>query len=361
MRSAVIQGLLDRLLGRGQAAVTVPPLDGALKPNNHLEEAPAGIAATAPDNLTEWNGQLVYSSGSRIGSADGGTNFDAGGAVTAMASSPAGLLAVATEGGGISVRRADGTTSLVTSPNEKQFGCTTAIAFSGDDTLFACVGSAVNPASAWTRDLLDGGRSGSLWRIDLASGRKTSLTNGLAWPNGVIVTADGDCIVSESWQKRLVKVSSNGTVRGQVIEDLPGYPGRLSPSGRGGCWLSVFAPRSQLIEFVLRELAYRRAMMKEVEPALWIAPALSSGKSVLEPMQGGALKQMGQLKPWAPTQSYGLVVELDRAFVPVRSMHSRAGGRRHGITSAVEHGGSLWVSSRGGDELVSLDLATRGE
>ena len=101
--------------------------------------------------------------------------------------------------------------------------------------------------------------------------------------------------------------------------------------------------------------------MRTVEPQLWIAPSLRSGRSFREPMQGGALKQMGILKPWAPTFSYGLVVELSESFVPLRSMHSRAGGRRHGITSAVEHDGHLWVSSKGGDEIVLLDLQERAE
>lgn len=361
MRSEAIQGFIDRLLGRGQAAVTVPPLDGALKPNNVLEEAAAGLAVTAPDNLVEWSGRLLFSSGSRIHSTDGRTRFDVRGAVTAMASSPGGLLAVATDAEGISIKRLDGSLTRLTRPEASAFDCTTAMVFAGERTLFACVGSAENPIDRWTHDLLEGGRTGSLWRIDLDSGDATSLTTGLAFPNGVVLAADGGCIVSESWQKRLVKISTTGAVSGQVIEDLPGYPGRLSHSARGGYWLSVFAPRSQLIEFVLREPAYRRAMMSEVDPALWIAPALSTGKSVLEPMQGGALKQMGLLKPWAPTQSYGLVVELNAAFVPVRSMHSRAGGKRHGITSAVERAGTLWVTSKGGDELVALDVSDKAE
>jgi hypothetical protein len=46
--------------------------------------------------------------------------------------------------------------------------------------------------------------------------------------------------------------------------------------------------------------------------------------------------------------------------VPVRSFHSRAGGKRHGITSAIEAGGKLWVTAKGGDEVVAIDLGTRG-
>jgi hypothetical protein len=115
-----------------------------------------------------------------------------------------------------------------------------------------------------------------------------------------------------------------------------------------------------LIEFVLRERTYRNAMMAEVAPEYWIAPALRSNVSFKEPMQGGALKQMGILKPWAPTRSYGLVIELNDSFEATRSLHSRAAGRRHGVTTAVEMAGELWVTSKGGDEVLTIDLARRG-
>ena len=41
---------------------------------------------------------------------------------------------------------------------------------------------------------------------------------------------------------------------------------------------ALFAPRSQLVEFVLREPAYRQRMMAEVTAAFWVAPTLRSGQ-----------------------------------------------------------------------------------
>jgi hypothetical protein len=142
-----------------------------------------------------------------------------------------------------------------------------------------------------------------------------------------------------------------------VLTALPGYPSRLAPRAMGGAWLCLFAPRNQLVEFVRREPAYRRAMMAEVPKEFWIAPALASGMSFCEPMQGGALKQMGILKPWAPTRSYGLVVALDEDHRPVESFHSRTGGRRHGLTSVAEHGSRLVVASKGGDEIIAIAIS----
>jgi len=121
-------------------------------------------------------------------------------------------------------------------------------------------------------------------------------------------------------------------------------------------WLSIFAPRSQLIEFVLREPAYRRRMMAEINPDYWIAPALANSRSFLEPLQGGGVKQMGVLKPWAPSRSYGLVVKLDAAWQPVLSLHSRADGTRHGTTSVLEMEGNLYIASKGGDAILSVPV-----
>jgi hypothetical protein len=38
-----------------------------------------------------------------------------------------------------------------------------------------------------------------------------------------------------------------------LLSDLPAYPGRIAPAPDGGFWLALFAPRNQLVEFVLRE------------------------------------------------------------------------------------------------------------
>ncbi len=50
-------------------------------------------------------------------------------------------------------------------------------------------------------------------------------------------------------------------------------------AGGGGFWLSFFAVRTHLVEFVLREDDFRQEMMKTIpNPAYWISPALASGE-----------------------------------------------------------------------------------
>jgi hypothetical protein len=208
----------------------------------------------------------------------------------------------------------------------------------------------------WQRDLLESGSSGSVSTLNLLDGTYLLVADGLGFPYGVLLREGGaEAVIAESWKNRLLSVDLRSKSAPKLVLDgLTGYPSRLSPRIGGGAWLTVFAPRSQLIEFVLREKTYRRAMMAEVNPEFWIAPAFYSGRSFSEPMQGGALKQMGVLKPWAPTRSYGLVVELDPDLEPIRSMHSRAGGSRHGITSCQQFGDELLMTSRGGDEIIAI-------
>ena len=100
--------------------------------------------------------------------------------------------------------------------------------------------------------------------------------------------------------------------------------------------------------------------MAEVPVPFWVAPKLRSGRSFYESLQGGGIKHLGMVKPWAPTMSAGLCVKLDRAFQPRFSLQSRADGRTHGVTSATEHEGRVFVAARGDGVVVALPLPTAG-
>lgn len=139
------------------------------------------------------------------------------------------------------------------------------------------------------------------------------------------------------------------------MPDLPAYPARLTRAGDGGFWLALFAPRRQLTEFVLGEDDYRRDMMATIAPEAWIGPDFAATRDDRQPLQAGSVRQMGIMKPWAPSRSYGLVAKLDRTMTLVASLHSRADGRRHGITAVAEHGGFLYAASRGSGALLRLE------
>lgn len=351
---AAFHRAMDALWGRGEYSVTVPSMDGALRPNARLDEAPALLELADVDNLTIGaRGSIYFTSGRTLltWSDKSGTAVlgEFSSAISALAADRKGRLALALDTGGLALRDENGGADRAI--HELANASATALTFASDGSLLACIGSSTNPASAWKRDLMSLGATGSVWRIAPA-GKAKRIGDGLAFPSGVEVARDGSVVVSEAWRHRLIR--RNGNKRWEpVLIDLPGYPSRLSRAPSGGWWLSVFAPRSQMIEFVLREKIYRERMMASVDEAFWMAPTLRAGKSFKEPLQGGGVRHLGIQKPWGPTRSYGLLVRLDHQFHPIKSLHSRSDGKRHGITSAVETNGRLLVTAKGDGVLFS--------
>ena len=61
----------DRLLGRGDATITVPSFDGALKPNQILEKAETIAQFEAPEDLATDGNALYVADGTAILRRDG--------------------------------------------------------------------------------------------------------------------------------------------------------------------------------------------------------------------------------------------------------------------------------------------------
>lgn len=360
-----IRSFIDRRLGRGEAAITIPILDGPLMPNTALDEAGIWAEVSRADNLVATEKGLICSSGSelrRLDWSEAGTKtiLEVPGEITALAEG-LGMLAIGVDGQGVLIkggqndgRRFDGTAGE--GPRYP-----TSLAFLDSTTVLATEGSADNPALGWRRDLMEKRRSGSLWRLDLASGKATCVLGGLGWASGVATTGSRRIWVAESWRHRILSVDLETGRSTPVLEHLPAYPARIAPAANAGYWLSFYSIRNQLVEFILREDGYRRRMLAELPEAFWMAPALSSGVSFQEPMQGSQLKQMGVLKPYAATRSYGLVVQCDSQMRPIRSFHSRADGSAHGCVSVCERGDALYVASRGAGRILRLDDVAREE
>ena len=346
--------ILDPLLDffRGQA-VTIPPMDGALRPNTALDEADILKSCEEPDNIVSVAGKLICSSDGEIFAMNSGRLIASfGSAIAALAANSAGTIAVGLNAGGIVLHKGK-------APPLDDFNCPTALAFDGANDLYICNGSSTHGASEWAADLMQKNSSGSLWHVSLESGERRCLAKNLAFPYGLVVDAPHSrVIVSEAWRHRLVSIPMQGGMPKPVLAKLAGYPARITRKNSGGFILCLFAPRNRLIEFVLREDDYRNAMLGEIDSGYWIAPSLSASRSFLEPLQSGGVKTMGIHKPWSPSRSYGLIVELDNSFLPVTSYHSRANGTRHGITSAIEHEGKIIATSRGGNLILRISPET---
>jgi sugar lactone lactonase YvrE len=350
----------ERLLGRGDAAISVPVLDGALKSNRLIEDADVVAELDAPEDLASDGTSLFVADGARVLRVDGEGASTAAHTfertVSALACLPGGGIAVAL--GGHEVRVVGGAHDgrRFDAVDGKRLNAVNALAGTANGRLLATDGSQTNPPERWKHDVMELGRSGRLLEFDLGDGSARIRADGLAYAFGAGAVADDAAWVCESWRHHVVQIGGAQSGRA-VVDGLPGYPSRIAPAAGGGWWLTCFTLRTQLVEFVLREPAFRKRMLKEIDPRYWIAPALTSGNTYLEPMQGAHLKTMGVVKPWAPPRSYGLVIRLDDQGLIRYSLHSRFDGKHHGIVAAVERGGWLYLLCKGRGRLLRLSVA----
>lgn len=352
---------ISAFFGRSdEDALSVPPMDGVYKPNNLLDAAERVLDLPAIDNLAASPAGLHCSGGNSLFRIDLQTKaltllrqFD--GPISMLAASLSGDIAVAVEGTGMKLIRPNGEQRQLDLPRENT-SCVTAGLFDGEDTLLLTVGSRQHPMSDWKRDLMSHGATGLVIRHSISAGRTEIMQSGLAFPYGLARLEDGTVAVSESWRHRIIATGSGPRQR-PLLAELPAYPARLAPASDGGYWLALFAPRRQLTELVLSEDDYRMEMMATIPPDAWIGPDFADSGNEEQPLQSGSVRQMGIMKPWAPSRSYGMVVRLDAGMSPVASYHSRADGRMHGIASIAELDGSLYAASRGAGTLLRLDLS----
>src|SRR5580658_5516524 len=92
-----LEKALDGWLGRGEASITTPPMDGAFRPNARLDAAAAILETPAPDGLAVTSQGLIVSTGRSLLRVDKGTSapvasFDA--EITALTGLPDGGAAV---------------------------------------------------------------------------------------------------------------------------------------------------------------------------------------------------------------------------------------------------------------------------
>jgi sugar lactone lactonase YvrE len=359
---AAVREFANRFLGRGDATITVPSFDGALKPNQKLESAETLLACDAPEDLATDGQNLFIADGPRLmwlrdGKASPVRSFER--PISAMCCLPGGGLAVALAGREVHLYASPSAGTPSATFADASFNAINALALAGDNTLIVTDGSATCGVDDWARDLMELNRSGRVFRLDPAGKTVTPLAQGLGYAFGACAHGNG-MLVSESWRHRLVLVTPGASPR-VVLAHLPVYPSRLATAAGGGYWLTAFTARTQLVEFVLREPAYRRRMMAEIDPEYWVAPRLRSGISFKEPMQGAHIKTMGVIKPWAPPRSYGLVIRLNADGQPLYSLHSRVDGVNHGIVAATEMGDDLILIAKGPGRVLRLPLAGLAE
>lgn len=354
---------LEQVLFKDRDSHAIPSMDGAFGPNDRLERTPP-IDEPLPgaDAVAEGaDGAIYVSAGpkvwrlSGVGYADRAVFAEFDSDVGALACHPDGRLLACTARG-LTAVHSDGRKSMLAAAEGEPLHCLTAVTTAPDGSIFASDGSTRHGAADWCVDLMERNSLGRIIACGPGLEDVRVLLRHRNYPAGLAVAPDGHLWFTEAFAHSLsrARISAPGDIAAPetVIRNMPGYPSRLGRSADGGFWLSLFAVRTHLVEFVLREDDFREEMMRTIPQAYWIAPALPSTRDCLEPLQLGGLRALGIEKPWAPPRSYGLLARLDADGEVVESLHSRVGGKHHGITAAIETAQGVVIVSKGSGRVL---------
>jgi hypothetical protein len=344
--------LLRRMFRRDQpSGAPAMTLEGVLGPNGVLDDA-SGITVNAPNALAvAGDGRLLFSSGSAIYAlAKWGEaphlwrSFER--PVTALFASPGGLVAVGLADNALLVLDPAGREVPGWSP-PADLGTVTDGLFLSEGELALVESGYGTVADVLARATWDPVPCGRVQQMS-AAGESRLLAGGMHAPMGIARDDKGDLVVTESERARIVDIA--GRIR---LSGYPGYLGRLRQTP-GGYVMACLARRDPLIEFLKTEHDFVAQMRENIPPHHWIAPRANPNFSHDFPIEMGATRLFGEIKPWAPSFSYGLVIALDKALMPVGAAHSRADGRRHAIADALSWNGDIIAVAAGSGELLNL-------
>lgn len=330
-------------------------LEGVLGPNNRLDEAAAIHVETPGALCISAEGLLLFSSGTQIhrlrrwGEApELWARFDR--PVTALSSSADGFVAVGLQGGAIAVMDASGQTVDGWRAPPDLVSVSDCVFLSRDEIAVVDNGyrddQSVLSLAPW--DEVARGRVVVIGRVK----EPRIETRALHCPMGITHDFAGGLIVSQLERGSIVDLSG-----GTIQSGYPGYLGRIRKTDTGYV-MACLSRRDPLIEFLKTEPSFVSAMKANLDPRYWIAPRATPEISHDFPIELGAARLFGDVKPWAPSFSYGLVIELDEKLMPVASAHSRADGNRHAIRDVCSWNGDLIAISGASSEILNLGFGS---
>lgn len=253
----------------------VGPEHIAIGPDGMLYAAVASgrILRMAPDG----SAQTVFA---QTGGRVLGFDFDAQGRLIA-ADAMKGLLAISADGQHTTlladhvgpddpIRYADG---VVVAPDGR-------IYFTDASQRFApaTLGSTFE---ASVLDILEQAATGRVLVFDPASGRTQVVARGLAFANGIALSADGRTLfVNETGKYRVWKISTEARdlsvqapspLAQVLLDNLPGYPDNLMRGRDGRIWLGLAKPRNPTID-KLADQPFLRQVTLRLPRSMWPVP-----------------------------------------------------------------------------------------
>lgn len=184
-----------------------------------------------------------------------------GGRPLGLAFAPDGRLVVANHGIGLQAISPDGRVETLVDEvagnrilfaNDLDISETGVVYFSDSSFRYNTTTLGTESSSYLLPDAIDGRASGRLLSHDLATGRSEVLLDGVHFPNGVALTADGSALwVAESNRYRVFEYDlATGATR-SVYENLPGTPDNIDRDTDGRMLLAIYERNPALDSLVL--------------------------------------------------------------------------------------------------------------
>jgi hypothetical protein len=328
------------------------PLEGILGPNSLLDEAPS-LSIEKPEALAiAADGPLLISTGSSVLSLEAWGRepqrlLSFSHRVTALTASPQGQVAVGVETGEVHIYDQGRDQPVWTLPASPGNGPAVDCMFLGKDELAVVRSGYASVREALAMSPWETARTGTVTGHS-RSGIGRIIAGGLSCPTGLCCDEGGELMITEMDAARIIDPS--GRIRGT---GFPAYLGRIRKTPQGYL-LACLSRRDPLIEFLRTEQDFVADMKKNIDPRHWISPRTTPEFSHDFPIELGATRLFGEIKPWAPSFSYGLLITLDKDLMPGGSAQSRANGRRHAISDAVVWNGDVITVSQASGEILNL-------
>ncbi|CPY42800.1 Strictosidine synthase family protein [Mycobacteroides abscessus] len=200
-----------------------------------------------------------------------------------------------------------------------------------DGTIYFSESTARFPFEQFMAAILEGRPTGRVFRRD-PDGTVTTIATGLAFTNGVTITADGSAlIIAETVGRRVSRYALTGPAAGTltpIVEEIPGMPDNISTGADGRIWITLASPRNALAEWLLpRSPAIRKV--------LWRLP--------------------DALLPGTDTDPWVIAVNPDTGDV-LANITGKSRDLRT-VTGVVESGGRLWMGCIGSSAVGHISLA----
>lgn len=191
-------------------------------------------------------------------------------------------------------------------------------AVAADGTIYFSDSSTRYGIEQWKDDFVQDTRTGRLLRL-APDGTLTTLLSGLAFANGVALSADESFVaVAETGARDVVRYWLTGERQGtrdELCADLPGYPDNIARGSDGLIWVTIASPTDPVVERIQRGPARLRKLVTKVPERLQPKPKQTVRVHAYD--DGGRL-----------------VHDLD---LPAAGYHM--------VTGVREHDGRVWLGS----------------